>query len=101
MTEYVSLIAFRVHEGREQDFVARFEAAGMLSRPRAIEGFIAGELIQHLEVRTRFAVVARWRTPGAYAAWQTVAQIGAPPGSLRMLAECIADTQPGELHRAL
>lgn len=101
MSRFVSLITFKVHPNREYQFVEAFNDSGMLSRPREIKGFVSAELIRQQDDPTRFAVIARWEAPESYAAWQKVAQSGAPMDALIKLAECIAETAPGQLYATL
>jgi heme-degrading monooxygenase HmoA len=101
VSDFVSLISFKVHPGREADFIEAFIASGMLSRPREIEGFKSASLLRQRDDPTRFAVTARWDAPDAYAAWQDVSESGAPRSALIKLAECIAETAPGQLYETL
>lgn len=94
---HVSFIEFRILPGREADFRAAFAECGMLTRPRAIDGFISADLIRDRQDGTRFAVVGTWRTAEAYAAWQAVSQSGAPPSALARLAACLAEAPVGRL----
>jgi len=94
---YTSIIGCRVHPGREADFMAAFEACGMLRRPRAIAGFVSGQLLQQHDDSTRFTVVALWRTPEAYAEWGRKSQAGVEEESLRSLSDCLAELTPGKL----
>ena len=97
---YTSIIEFHIHPGREADFVRAFNASGMLVRPRAIKGFVGGQLLQDRGNLSRFTVIATWLTPEAYAEWGTKSQIGADQEALRTLADCIAELIPGRLFAA-
>lgn len=88
-----SLITFRVREGREAAFVAAFDACGMLTRPRAIDGYVSGELIRQCEDGRNFAVIAHWTGPQACAAWRRVARSEA----LREFVDCLESTAPGTI----
>jgi heme-degrading monooxygenase HmoA len=97
---YTSVIEFRIHPGREADFVRAFYASGMLDRPHAIDGFGGGRLLQERENPMHFTVIATWRTPQAYAEWGEKSQIGADKQALLMLQECVAELIPGRLFGA-
>ena len=97
---FTSIIEFHVHPGREVDFVRAFHASGMLVRPRAIDGFVGGRLLQDRGNPTRFTVIATWLTPESYAEWGEKSQIGADPQAVRLLGECIAELIPGRLFAA-
>jgi heme-degrading monooxygenase HmoA len=96
-----SIIEFKVKPGREGDFVAAFRDAGMLTRPAAIDGFVAAELMRAAADGTDFVVVAIWSKRDAYAAWQAIAQTGAPKEALRRLSDCISSIRDGRLFEAV
>jgi heme-degrading monooxygenase HmoA len=100
MTEtlYTSIIHFRVHPGREKDFVTAFHACGMLKRPRDIAGFVSGKLLQQNDDPASFSVVAHWRTPKAYAEWGRMARVGVEETALEAFLGCIADVTVGKLY---
>ena len=98
---YTSIIEFRIHPGREADFIHAFDASGMLVRPRAIDGFVGGQLLQERTNPTRFTVIATWRAPEAYVEWGEKSQIGADEQALLMLRDCIAELTPGRLFSAV
>ena len=92
-----SIIEFKVMPGREDDFVAAFLGAGMLTRPAAIDGFVSAELLRATEGDSDFAVVARWKTPEDYALWQAQAQAGAPSEALARLSDCLISVRKRRL----
>jgi heme-degrading monooxygenase HmoA len=101
MTTVRSVIRFHVAAGREADFEAAFAAAGLLIRPRAIQGFVDAELARSLATPGEYLVVARWASADAYRAWQQVSLTEAPPDALGALLETLVDPQPGEAFEVL
>lgn len=91
---YRSVIEFTVKPGEERAFLQAFEAAGMLTRPKGIPGFVNAELAQN---GSTFIVIGYWITADAYAGWQRVAQAEAPVGAIKALANIIETTRPGRL----
>lgn len=98
MKPHISLIFFRVHAGRAEEFLQAFQECGMLTRPEAVEGFISADLVRQHDDPDQFAVVARWESREAYAVWQAVAQRDAPKESLLRLGQCVSETTPGQLY---
>jgi heme-degrading monooxygenase HmoA len=101
MTTVRSMIRFHVAPGREADFEAAFVAAGMLSRPRAVPGFVDAELSRSLATPGEYLVVARWASADAYRAWQEVSLIEAAQDALNALFETLIDPRPGEAFEVL
>ena len=93
--QYRSFIEFDVKAGAEQSFLDAFLAAGMLTRPKSVEGFVEAELVRD---GATFAVIGRWETAEAYARWQSVAQKEAPDDALKALSKTIETTRPGRLY---
>ncbi|MDF1847973.1 MAG: antibiotic biosynthesis monooxygenase [Parvibaculaceae bacterium] len=94
-SHYRSFIEFDVKAGAEQSFLHAFLAAGMLTRPESIDGFVDAELVRD---GATFAVIGRWETAEAYARWQGVAQKEAPAEALKALSKTIEATRPGRLY---
>ena len=88
-TEFVSLITFTARSGMGEAFLAAFSASGMLTRPQSIDGFVSAELIRQNDDDRNFAVIARWKSPEAYAAWQSVSTSEAPRDALDQLGQAI------------
>lgn len=94
---FTSLIRFRPKPGRERDFEAAFEATGMSTRPRAIEGFLGARLVRSTEEPVEYLVIGEWRTPADYAAWQERSGRDADPDAFRRLLDTLVDPKPGRL----
>ena len=94
--QYRSFIEFEVKAGAEQSFLDAFLAAGMLTRPKSVEGFVEAELVSD---GSTFAVIGRWETAEAYARWQSVAQKEAPDDALKALSKTVETTRPGRLYK--
>ena len=92
-----SLIRFNVKPGKEAEFEAAFDKAGMLRRPKRIAGFIDAELVRSIGDPVEYFVVGRWESEQAYADWQTVSQAEAPPDALATLSDVLTDRMPGRL----
>lgn len=90
-----SVIRFTVKPGREADFETAFAACGMLTRPRAIAGFVEAELVRGLENRCEYLVIGRWADQAAYAAWQAVSMQGVTAAQRQALLETLVDPRPG------
>lgn len=90
-----SVIRFTVKPGREADFEAAFAACGMLTRPRAIEGFVEAELVRGLENRGEYLVIGRWADQAAYAAWQARSLEGVTAQQRQALLETLVNPRPG------
>jgi len=101
MTTVRSILRFQVQPGREADFETAFAAAGMLTRPRAIDGFVDAELGRSLVMPNEYLVVARWASADAYRAWQQVSLAEAPPAALAALLATLVDPRPGETFEVL
>jgi heme-degrading monooxygenase HmoA len=96
-----SILRFQIHPGREADFEAAFDAAGMLTRPRAVEGFVDAELSRSLAMPNEYLVVARWASADANSAWPPVSLAEAPPAALAALLATLVDPRPGETFEVL
>src|SRR3546814_7810247 len=96
-TEFVSLITFTTRPGMEEAFLAAFGACGMLTRPQAIDGFISAELLRQYTDDGSFAVIARWSSPDAYSAWQSISTTEAPRESLKKLGQALEGMTPGAI----
>lgn len=94
-----SLITFRVAPGRHADFEAAFERAGMLTRPRAVAGFIGAALHRGLDDPDTYIVIGQWATADAYREWQT--RSVEDTEGLAALLDTLADVQPGTLFRQI
>lgn len=90
-----SLIRFTVKPGREADFEAAFAACGMLTRPRAIAGFVEAELVRGLEDPAEYLVIGRWADQAAYAAWQARSLEGVTAAQRQALLDTLLDPLPG------
>ncbi|WP_374579620.1 antibiotic biosynthesis monooxygenase [Phenylobacterium sp.] len=98
MSAVRSVIRFRVKPGREADFEAAFGQTGMLTRPRAIDGFLGAELVA-AESGGEYLVIGAWRDAEAYRAWQAVSAADAPREAMRALLDTLADPRPGAVYR--
>jgi heme-degrading monooxygenase HmoA len=96
-----SLIRFVVKPGREAEFEAALEAAGMLTRPAAVEGFIGADLLRGEGAPTEYYVIGRWRSPEAYARWQEISVAGAGGDPATALFDSLHDVAPGRLLTAV
>lgn len=90
-----SVIRFTVKPGREADFEAAFAACGMLTRPRAVAGFIEAELVRSITAPGEYLVIGRWAGHAAYEAWQARSLEGVSPELGRALLETLVDPKPG------
>ena len=95
---FTSLIRFRPKPGRERDFEAAFEATGMSTRPRAIDGFLGARLVRSTGEPIEYVVIGEWRTPADYAAWQERSGRDADPDAFRRLLDSLVDPKPGRLY---
>lgn len=100
-TVWRSILEFRVREGAQAEFESAFSDAGMLTRPRGVDGFISAELIHALEDPAEYVAIAEWSSPAAYAAWQAQAQSGAPRDALRRLGAAIVERRYGRLFEVI
>ena len=96
-----SVIRFAVKPGREEDFEAAFEAAGMLTRPAQVEGFRGAELLRSDDAPTEYYVLGAWDSREAYARWQRVSVEGAATDSATALLDTLVDPAPGRLFRSV
>ena len=90
-----SVIRFTVKPGREAEFEAAFAACGMLTRPRAIEGFVEAELVRGLENPGEYLVIGRWADAAAYGAWQARSMEAVTAQQRQALLETLVDPRPG------
>jgi heme-degrading monooxygenase HmoA len=101
VSEFRSIIWFKVRPGAETDFESAFDDAGMLTRPIQIDGFGGAELLRSTTSPHEYYVVGTWSSPAAYAAWHAISNNGAPPEALARLIDSIAEHRPGQLFRAV
>lgn len=94
---YTSIIRFRVKPGLEATFEAAFTKAGMLTRPRAIDGFIRAELVRSVGDPVEYYVIGEWQTQQSYAAWQAISGPEADPEALTAMRETLVEHAPGRL----
>lgn len=94
---YTSLITFRVAPGRSADFEAAFHRTGMLTRPRAVNGFLDAHLHRSLDDPDTYIVVGHWDTIDAYRDWQQRSAEHVP--GLTELVDTLVDLQPGQLYQ--
>jgi heme-degrading monooxygenase HmoA len=92
-----SLIRFEVKPGAESEFESAFDQAGMLVRPKQIEGFIDAELFRSVGEPVEYIVIGSWETEQAYAQWQAVSRDEADSKALSVLSKVVIDPQPGKL----
>ena len=92
-----SIIRFTVKPGREADFESAFEASGMLSRPRAIEGFLGAQLLRSHDAPREYYVIGNWSSAEAYALWQEASLAGADTTSRAALIDTLDNPRPGRL----
>jgi heme-degrading monooxygenase HmoA len=90
-----SVIRFTVKLGREAEFEAAFGACGMLTRPRAIAGYLEAELVRGLENPAEYLVIGRWADQAAYAAWQARSLEGVTAEQRQALLDTLVDPRPG------
>jgi heme-degrading monooxygenase HmoA len=90
-----SVIRFQVKPGREADFEAAFRDAGMLTRPRAVSGYLGADLVRATDAPGEYLVLGRWASAEAYAGWQAVSMADAPREALRRLVDTLVDPAPG------
>lgn len=94
-----SYLRFKVKPGLADEFREAFLAAGMLSRPHEIEGFLGAELFQAQGDPECFVVLGEWASPQAYSAWRAVAQTGDDREAIARLAATVLEVGAGELFR--
>lgn len=92
-----SVIRFKVKPGRQADFEAAFADCGMLSRPRAVAGFIEAQLLRGLDGSPEYLVIGSWASVEAYRTWQGVSAVDAPKEPLARLVDTLQDPAPGSL----
>jgi len=93
-----SVIRFQVKPGRAPDFEAAFAETGMLTRPRAIEGFQGAELVKDLAGEGEYLVIGVWSDAESYRAWQAVSAAQAPREAMGRLLDTLVDPRPGRLY---
>jgi heme-degrading monooxygenase HmoA len=94
---YRSIIRFRVKPGQEARFEAAFRQAGMLTRPKAIAGFVRADLVRSVGEPVEYYVLGEWQSQQSYADWQAVSGPGADPEALAAMRETLVDHAPGRL----
>jgi heme-degrading monooxygenase HmoA len=90
-----SLIRFKVRPGQEAAFEKAFAETGMLSRPKAVAGFLGADLVRDEGAPGTYLVLGRWESADAYAEWQGMSAAGAPTEALRALGRTLIEPQPG------
>lgn len=90
-----SVIRFQVKPGREAEFEAAFRDAGMLTRPRAVPGYLGADLIRATDGLPEYLVLGRWTSAEAYAAWQAISMKDAPREALRRMVDTLVEPTPG------
>jgi heme-degrading monooxygenase HmoA len=101
VSEFRSIVWFKVRPGAETAFESAFDDAGMLSRPTHIDGFGGAELLRSTTSPDEYYVVGTWSSPAAYAAWHAISNDGAPPEAMARLIDAIAEHRPGQLFSAV
>lgn len=96
-----SILRFDVQAGREADFENAFEASGMLTRPKAVAGFLGAELLRSDDSPTEYYVIGRWASAEAYAQWQQVSLEAPDARSTASLFDTLVDPRPGRLFSAV
>jgi len=96
---YTSLITFRVARGRRAEFEQTFERTGMLTRPRAVDGFDGAVLHHGVDDPHTYIVIGSWRSEGAYREWQR--RSIEETTDLDDLLDTLVDLQPGQLFQPL
>jgi heme-degrading monooxygenase HmoA len=94
---YTSVIRFRVKPGFEATFEDAFAKAGMLTRPKAIAGFVRAELVRSVGEPVEYYVIGEWQTQQSYTEWQAVSGPGADPAVLAAMRETLVDHAPRRL----
>ncbi|MGB8857888.1 MAG: antibiotic biosynthesis monooxygenase family protein [Ilumatobacteraceae bacterium] len=94
---YRSIIWFRTKPGMGPEFEAAFIEAGMLARPRAVDGYLGAELLRSVAEHDEYYVIGRWASPTAYADWQAIASRDAPREALVRMSNALADHRAGQL----
>lgn len=92
-----SIAWFKVRPACHLEFEAAFHAAGMLERPKQIEGFLGAELHRSLTAPDEYFVLGEWTTAASYDAWQNVASTGADAAAIERLTAVLADNRRGQL----
>lgn len=96
---YTSLITFRVASGRCAEFEQTFERTGMLTRPRAVDGFEGAVLHHGVDDPDTYIVIGSWRSAEAYREWQR--RSVEETSGLDELLDTLVDLQPGQLFQPL
>ncbi len=94
---FTSVIRFHVKPREDASFEAAFEAAGMLTRPDAINGFLGAKLLRSETEPLEYLVIGEWQTREAYGDWQAVSSRTADAEALARLLETLVDPKPGRL----
>lgn len=90
-----SLITFHVAPGRHADFERAFGAAGILTRPRAVPGYLGAELHRGLDDPDTYIVIGRWDSVESYREWQDRSLDAGE--ALAQLLDVLVDPRPGQL----
>ena len=72
VTEFRSIIWFKVRPGAETAFESAFDDAGMLTRPIQVDGFGGAELLLSTTSPDKYYVLGTWSSPAGYARWQAI-----------------------------
>lgn len=91
-----SVITLVIKPGANEQFEAAFAAAGMLTRPKAIDADFTGKLLRATDDPETYFVVATWSSPEAYAQWQRSSRDGADAGAIKVLDDVLVRAVPGK-----
>src|SRR3546814_13759575 len=58
---------------------------------------MSAELLRHYTEDGSFAVIARWSSPDAYSAWQSISTTEAPREALKKLGQALEGMTPGAI----
>jgi heme-degrading monooxygenase HmoA len=92
-----SMIQFHVKPGMEAQFEAAFLKAGMLVRPKQVEGFISAELVRSIGEAGEYLVIGEWQSEQAYTDWQAAVSDAIDPQAVTDLYATVTDPVPGRL----
>lgn len=92
-----SMIQFHVKPGMEPQFEAAFLKAGMLIRPKQVDGFVSAELVRSVNEAGEYLVIGEWMSEQAYADWQAAVGDAIDPQAVTDLYATVTDPMPGRL----
>ncbi len=98
---YRSVIWFQVKPGKQRAFEAAFFDAGMLTRPKQVDGYLGAELHHSVDNYDEYFVIGEWTSPEAYATWQSLSSETAPAEPLARLLDTMRDSRKGQLTRVV